>query len=652
MRSGSFDVLVIGGGITGAGVALDAAARGLRVALVERGDLACATSGHSSRLVHGGLRYLQKGELGLVVESLAERQRLLANAAHLVTPLEFVIPLLASKGKMDTAVTRAYRGILRSYDLAGGRRIGEHHRMASVAEVTSHLGFLRTERLMAGLVYWDARTDDARLTLTVARTAAAHGAVVVTYAEVTHLLKDRWGSLNGARITVDGCPEPLEVRAKVLVNATGVWSDRLEALAGGSGGIEAPMPGARLGVPARSTGRPGLVEVGLAGLARRVGLSTMTAVARAATASGLAAKVGLAAHPNLARRGGRGRLAALAERRGPVRRRPATAGSVSLPRPAELRPRLRPAKGVHITVPASRLPCDVAAVLPGPGDKRTIFVIPWGTHVYVGTTDTDYRGSLEEPRASADDVDYLLRAINASAVDPLSASDVTGVWAGLRPLLASGGDSASTRTADLSRHHRVSVAPGGLVTVTGGKLTTYRRMAADTVDVVARHCCADGLTRRLRRSPTAALRLWGSAGLADLRQPGAAARLGTDQATLDHLVSRYGGEAPAVLELVTERPELGLRMVEGLDYLAAEAVYAARFEMAHTLLDILNRRTNAMQRDRLATARAAPDVAALIAPELGWDQAETRRQVAQVLAMVTRDGERAGLALPARIEAR
>lgn len=763
LRTSSFDVVVIGGGITGAGVALDAAARGLRVALVEREDLASGTSGHSSKLVHGGLRYLQKGELGLVVESLAERQRLLDNAAHLVTPLAFVIPLLGTKGKLDAAVTHAFTSVLRSYDLAGGRRIGQRHRSIDAAEVSSHLGFLRTERLMAGLIYWDARTDDARLTLAVARTAAERGAVVATYVSVTELLADRRGQVAGVRLAVDGSATPIEVAARVVVNATGVWADQVEALvperaqdrpeaaepvalspvasvlasgnqpvsSGAVGhGSESSRGAIRVGELARRAALGG--DIGLSGMARRAGLAAMTAGAKVATSTGLAARAGLAAEPNRPGRGGMGGLAALARRTGadqwlsprgvggnrptaensapsgaaPKKTAPASplrtsrpsftgrllktvatgltspsSGSASAGAPtgtrrdpppaAEVGPatqpgagggpgeaeagarrsgrtRLRPAKGIHITVPASRLPCDMAAVLPGPGDKRSIFVVPWGAQVYVGTTDTDYRGSLDEPRATVDDVDYLLRALNASISEPLSAQDITGVWAGLRPLLADT-DTASARTADLSRHHRVIVSSEGLVTVTGGKLTTYRRMASDTVDVVVRRLNPGQLSRRMRRSPTTSLHLWGSTGLAQLRDPGAAQRLGTDPGTLEHLVSRYGGEAPAVLALVKTDPGLGRPMVEGLPFLAAEAIYAARHEMAHTLTDILVRRTNALYRDRLATVEAAPEVAALVAPELGWDGTEARRQVAQVLAAAARDGEAAGLPRPARL---
>ncbi|MGH9070290.1 MAG: FAD-dependent oxidoreductase, partial [Acidimicrobiales bacterium] len=359
LRTDSFDLVVIGGGITGAGVALDAAARGLRVALVERKDLASGTSGHSSKLVHGGLRYLQRGELGLVVESLAERQRLLNNASHLVTPLAFVIPLLGTKGKLDAARAHALTSVLRSYDLAGGRRIGQRHRTVGETEVQAHLGFLRTERLMGGLVYWDARTDDARLTLAVARTAAELGAVVANYVTVTSLLGDPRGQVTGVRLAVEGCATPIEVRASVVVNATGVWADHIEALAAEMGSAapdkpESPdpvelspvdkvlssrsetslavLPGTRapglvdLGRRAALVGGTGIASLvtkaasgedfGLRSVARRAGLAAMTTGAKVATSTGLAARAGLAPEPDRPGRGGITRLAGLARHTG------------------------------------------------------------------------------------------------------------------------------------------------------------------------------------------------------------------------------------------------------------------------------------------------------------------------------------------------
>jgi glycerol-3-phosphate dehydrogenase len=536
----SFDVLVLGGGITGAGVALDAAARGLRTALVEREDLASGTSSRSSKLVHGGLRYLHQHEFALVYESLAERQRLLANAPHLVQPMEFLIPRFSPAHGGKAARTRTITAGLWIYDLTGGWRIGHRHRRVGAAAARAHLPALRPDRLVGGWTYWDAHADDARLTLAIARTATLrHGAAVATYTPATGFLRDRAGKVVGARLAPASGDE-IEVRAEAVVNATGVWAEQVESWAEDR------------------------------------------------------AKAGQ--HPE--------------------------------------RPGIRPAKGVHLTVPATRMACDLAVVLPVPGDQRTIFVVPWGGQVYLGTTDTDYQGSLEEPRATPEDVRYILEAANQALTTRLLPADVTGVWAGLRPLLADEG--APARTADLSRRHQVSVSSSGLITVTGGKLTTYRLMAADTVDRVV-----GLLGRGSRRSPTASLRLHGAAGWERQTRPS-----GVDPALWDHLLRRYGAEAVAVLALARTRPELALPLVEGLPYLAAEAVWAVRYETAHTLEDVLSRRTRALLRDRLATARAAPEVAVLLADEAGWDGEEATRQASSLVEKVAAEGRLAGLAVP------
>jgi glycerol-3-phosphate dehydrogenase len=529
----------VGGGITGAGVALDAAARGLKTALVERADFAGGTSSKSSKLVHGGLRYLQQREVRLVYENLAERQRLLHNAPHLVAPLPFLIPLFGSDGVVNRAVSRAYSSALWLYDLTGGLRIGRRHRRIGVEEALAHVPTLRTDRLVAGFIYYDARTDDARLTLAIARTAVLdHGAVAANYAPVTGLLKDD-GRIRGARLDVGGAG-PIEVQASVVVNATGVWADRVRALDEG-------------------------------------------------------------ADPHS----------------------------------------IRPAKGVHISVSRDKLPCDIAAVLPVPSDRRSVFVVPWGDEVYIGTTDTDYSGSLDDPRCEAEDIEYVLQAVNSWVTRPLTAADVTGVWAGLRPLLSDPGGRGArrARTADLSRRHQVSVSPSGLVSVTGGKLTTYRRMAADTVDEVVRV-----LGRGRRRSPTGSMPLRGAARTAELRQDGASARLGVDEHVVDHLVGRYGGEARAVLAMVHADPAMGAPLVQGLPYLRAEAAYAARYEMAHTLDDVLSRRTRATLLEQGATADAASEVADLVAPELGWTPAEVEYQITAFREAVDRDRAAARLA--------
>jgi glycerol-3-phosphate dehydrogenase len=515
-----FDVLVIGGGITGAGVALDAAARGLRTALVERDDFASGTSSKSSKMVHGGLRYLQQKEYRLVYENLAERQRLLENAPHLVTPLPFLIPLFGKGGVVNKTVAKAYRTALWLYDLTGGVRIGKRHKKLTREEALSHLPTLNTSILSAAFLYYDARADDARLTLTILRTAVVeHGAVAANYSPVESLSRDDAGRVCGARLA-DGT----EVRAKVVVNATGVWADDVRAMAEGM-------------------------------------------------------------HPDS----------------------------------------IRPAKGIHLTVPASKLPCDIAAVIPVPKDRRSIFVVPWGDFTYLGTTDTDYDGDVDDPQVTPDDVAYILGAINTFVTSPLTPADVVGSWAGLRPLVK---DEGNARTADLSRRHKVMVSPSsGLVTITGGKLTTYRKMAQDTVDAVG-----SALGRRLRRSPTAKLALLGAEGF-DRLGPGVSG----------HLASRFGSEARTVVAMIERDPSLGAPLVPGLPYLKAEAVYAARYEMAHTLDDVLSRRTRALLLAREASAAAAEDVARLIAGELGWDDDEVARQAAAFVAKAERERSSAGL---------
>ena len=546
----SFDVLVIGGGITGAGVALDAAARGLRTAMVERHDFASGTSSKSSKMVHGGLRYLQQRDVRLVYEALHERQRLLENAPHLVAPLPFLIPLFGRDGVVNKSVARAYAVALTLYDLTGGLRIGRRHRRVDAAEALAHLPTLRTDRLVAGFLYYDARADDARLTLCIARTAALdHGAVVANYCEVEGLVTDASGSVQGARVrpaVPPGGPagDTLEVRAKVVVNATGVWADDVRALEQKS-------------------------------------------------------------HPHS----------------------------------------LRPAKGVHVTVPRAKLPADIAAVVPVAGDRRSIFVVPWsdGDDVYLGTTDTDWDGSLDDPACLPRDVDYLLSAANHVITEPLEPHDVTGVWAGLRPLLAGGaGHEVSARTADLSRRHRVQESEHGLVTVTGGKLTTYRKMAEDTVGVVVRRLGSQAPSGA-HRCPTRRLPLRGAAGLEHLRRPGAAAAFGLDPDVFAALVGRHGGETPEVLELASGRRDLLEPLVPGLPHLRVEALWAARQEMAMTTDDVLARRTRAALRRGGAAAATAPAVADLLAPEWRRAPADAARDAAAFAESVRRDLTRAGL---------
>jgi glycerol-3-phosphate dehydrogenase len=519
-----FDVLVIGGGITGAGVALDAATRGLRTALVERDDFASGTSSKSSKLVHGGLRYLQQREVALVYEGLAERQVALRNAPHLVRVLPFLIPLFTRDGIISRRLARALGTALWMYDLTGGLRIGKRHKRVSGDVALAHMQSLRSDRVAGGYLYYDAHTDDARFTLAVARTAAVHGAVVANYAGVTSLRKDNDGRVCGARVQADG--DEIDVRARAVVNASGVWSDDVRALDEES-------------------------------------------------------------HPNS----------------------------------------IRPAKGIHITVPWSKVRNDIAVVLPVPKDRRSVFVVPWGDLTYVGTTDTDYDGPFDEPQCTPDDVAYLLGALNAAMAEPVHESDVLGTWAGLRPLLRT---ATNDRTADLSRKHAVRRSESGLVTVTGGKLTTYRRMAADTVAAV------DELLGTRRRCRTKRLPLVGAEGF----EPPPTT---SEPSRHEHLAGRYGSEAAMVETLVEDDTRLGDALVPGLPYLRAEAVHAVRHEMARTLDDVLTRRTRARLLARDDSAAAADDVAALIAGDLGWDDAERARQVKEYRAAIAAERDAAHL---------
>lgn len=519
LGEGTFDVLVIGGGITGAGVALDAASRGLRTALVERDDFASGTSSKSSKLIHGGLRYLQNGDIRLVYEALHERQRLLRNAPHLVRIMPFLIPMFGKGGVVHPKLAKALNSAMWMYDLTGGARIGKLHRRLSAPETVAHMPTL-SDKVAGGFLYYDAQADDARLTLEIVRTAAEiHGAVCVNHAPVTSLRR-RSRQVRGAHVTVDG--DEIGIDARIVVNATGVWADDVRALD----------------------------EI---------------------------------RHPDA----------------------------------------IRPAKGIHLTVPWDKVRNDIAVVAPVPKDKRSIFVVPWPTatgtepaYTYLGTTDTDYDGPLDDPQCTRDDVDYLLRAINHSIDGEIGDADVLGTWAGLRPLVKA---ASSGRTADLSRRHSVTMSESGMVTVTGGKLTTYREMAADTVDAVARIL---ELPRSQRRSRTKRLRLLGAAGYD-----------ATATGRRRHLHERYGSEGDVVEAMIGRDPGLAEPLVRGLPYLRAEAVYAVRYEMARTLTDVLARRTRALLLGRDATASAAADVAALIGPELGWDEATRRIEVERFRAV-------------------
>ena len=505
-----FDVLVVGGGITGAGVALDAATRGYSVALVERADYAIGTSSRSSKLVHGGLRYLQNFDLGLVREALLERQLNVALAPHLVRPLPLVVPAF------DGARPDRLTGLgLNMYDVMSTvRRRGRddeywspaRHRTIGGDEVSELLPALDSRGPTGGYLFYDCQTDDVRLVLTILGEAVRFGAVTANRVEVTGLVEDR-----GARAVDLETGAELEIHADNVVNATGVWADRL---------------------------RPEELH---------------------------------------------------AEAEVPV---------------------IRPSRGTHIIVPREKLPVVAGAIAPA-GGGRTIFVLPWLGRTLIGTTDKDYEGDLERVQPSGEDVRYLLEAVNAFCAASLEPHDIAGAYAGVRPLISTGDPRKSV---DISRKAELYETSSGMITITGGKLTTWRRMAKMTVDRIVEREGRDAPCR------THQIPLGMTVDAAELPRVD-----GVDELAYAQLAGRYGHAAREVLRVAAERPELAAPIEPGMPDLVAEAAYAARHDQARTVGDVLLRRT----RLALTAARAvgAPGagaprrVAAALATELGWDAA-------------------------------
>ena len=513
-----FDVLVVGGGITGVYAALDAVSRGLRTALVEKEDFASGTSSKSSKMVHGGLRYIEQGNVNLVRHSLLERHRFRKNAPHLVHRLPFLFPVLEKEGVFDARLAKGFEGLLWTYDLVGGWRIGKLHQRLTVPEVLAHAPTLRAEHLKGGLMYFDSRADDARLTLTVARTAAALGATVLNGARVTRLLLSGGGSAggraSGVKAVVDG--DEIEIRARSVVNATGVWSDRLEEMAD--------------------------------------------------------------------------------ERH---------------------EDRVRPAKGVHIVVPWHKLRIDCTVTVPIPGRARRATCTRWGDTVVLGTTDEDYQGSPDDVNCTRQEMEFLLEGARTAFDADLTPDDVLGSIGGLRPLVA----AKEGATLNMSRDHHITVGPTGMVTVTGGKLTTSRHMGELVVDKVLQ------VLGRKAKSRTVNLPLLGGAGY-DAEAVAASGGLAA------HFGERYGTEARFVHDLIAEDPTLAEPVVAGLPYTRAEVVYAARAELARSVDDVLSRRLRARLFARDASAEAAPEVGALLGGELGLSQEEVERQVSDYRASI------------------
>jgi glycerol-3-phosphate dehydrogenase len=539
MQRHEFDVVVIGGGITGAGVALDAASRGYSVALVERDDFAQGTSSRSSKMVHGGLRYLRSFDLGLVREALLERQLLVQLAPHLVYPTPFLVPALGD----DRRDLRLGIG-LNMYDVMATSRIGrgrsqrserseeadywapDRHRTISGEEATELIPALAPLDPGSAYLFYDCQTDDVRLVLTILGEAERFGAVLANRAEAVEIL-DEAGRAAGVACRDAETGERFEVRAAVVVNATGVWADRI--------------------------------------------------------------------------------------------------------RPDELLseeeiPRIRPSRGTHVTVSTDDLDIGTGACIIPAGGDRTIFVLPWYGHALIGTTDNDYEGDIDHVPPGTDDVEYLLDALNSYFELSLTADDLTGAYAGVRPLISSGDPKKSV---DISRKAELYETSSGMLTITGGKLTTFRRMAAQVVDRITER---DG---RVAECRTDEIPLGMAARSADLET-----EVSLPEGATDQLAFRYGHAARAVLDLCDQDPELAKPIVPGHPDLMAEVVVAARREQARSVADVLLRRTRLglVAGPELRDGERVAAVARTLGGELGWSEKRIEAEIDAWSGVVEAEG--------------
>ena len=514
-----FDVVVVGGGVVGAGVALDAATRGLKVALVEARDFASGTSSRSSKMFHGGLRYLEQLEFGLVREALHERELSLSTLApHLVKPLKFLFPLTHRVWERPYIAAGIFL-----YDSMGGAKSVPAQKHLTRSGALRMAPGIRRKSLIGGIRYYDTIVDDARHTMSVARTAAHYGAVVRTSTQVVGFLREA-DRVSGVRVRDSENGVTTEVRGHVVINATGVWTDEVQALSSQ-----------------------------------------------------------------------RGRF------------------------------RVRASKGVHIVVPRDRIVSEAAIILRT--EKSVLFIIPWGAHWIIGTTDTDWKLDLAHPAATKADIDYILGEVNAVLVTPLTHADIDGVYAGLRPLLA----GESDETSKLSREHAVARVAPGLVAIAGGKYTTYRVMAEDAVDLAA-----EDIPARVASSITEKVPLVGADGYFALvnQTHHLATKYGLHPYRVKHLLDRYGSLIDEVLQLAADKPELLQPITDAPSYLQVEVVYGAAAEGALHLEDILSRRTRISIEYTHRGVNCAGQVAALVAPVLGWDPATVDREVENYNARV------------------
>jgi glycerol-3-phosphate dehydrogenase len=497
----AWDMIVVGGGATGVGVAIDAAARGYEVLLLEQSDFGKGTSSRSTKLAHGGVRYLEQGNIGLVMEALKERGLLLQNAPHIVHDLAFVVP------NYDWWEAPFYGLGLKLYQLLAGKYGFGVSRILSREETLEHLPTLKTEGLRGGAVYYDGQFDDARLLIHMAATAFEQGATLLNYVEVTGLTKDAEGFVDGVHARDVETGHEFRATAKVVVNATGAFSDLLR----------------------------------------------------------------LRAEPSAA-------------------------------------PIIVPSQGIHLVFDSSFLQGESAIMVPHTSDGRVLFAIPWHGHTLVGTTETPIERATLEPVAMEQEIEFILATAAQYLTKAPTRDDVLSVFAGIRPLVGAGaGTTSAVRTAALSRDHVIHIDRSGLVTVCGGKWTTYRHMAEDCVDQAA-------TLAQLPEKPcvTHHLNIHGFHSAAKQFGP----------------LAVYGSDAYEIRKLVDADAGLGERLHPALPYVKAEVVWAARHEMARTVEDILARRTRALFLNARAALGMAPAVADLMASELRWDHSTWTRQLA------------------------
>ena len=523
MADETFDIAIIGGGVTGCGAALDAASRGLSVALIEQRDYSSGTSSRSSKLIHGGLRYLEQGHFALVREARHEQALLLTRLCpHLVRPISFLFPLT------HRIWERLYIGAgVLLYDQLAGRRVLPRHRHLSRSAAMREFPALRGDTLIGGIQYYDAQVDDARHTLGLARTAALHGAALATSVRAVGFEKDR-GRVCAVRARCLETGSNFEIRARQIINATGVWAERVHGLAGG--------------------------------------------------------------------------------------------GHI----------RVRASKGVHLLVPRHRIHAKGGLILRT--KSSVLFVIPWYEHWIIGTTDTNWNLDLDHPAASRADIDYLLATLNGVLSDPLGHDDIVGVYAGLRPLLY-GEDDA---TSKLSREHAVSTADSALISVAGGKYTTYRVMAKDAIDLAVSRLEADVPRCRTDRLP-----LLGADGFPEckVRCAALAREVGLSEQHVEHLLGRYGSLTVELLTLIADRPDLGECLEGAGSYLRVEALYAATHEGALHLDDLLTRRTRISIETEDRGLRAAESICGLVAETLEWSPEIQERELSHYRARVAAERE-------------